>query len=481
MTSSSSPPAVEAVAVGDRACAPPAATTTTTTTTADGAATTTTTPTSPAPTTTSSSKISLHDGLALGGFWEGGSASREDGVVAGDRYYNASSSSASSAAAAAVVVVDASEQREEIRRLPLLMRILSEARPLSSVPVLIPVVSPTLPSPPGKDKDGEEQQDDEDDPVIRQAVDRLEDRAARYSAAEGIELVACQLAPAVCRKASRLKPLSRAAPPRPRAAGAGGGGTSSSSWTTDELEAVASSPLKGRRSTTRQLSSGSSIKRKFSGGPMKTKKGVEPSGGPDDSKEDEQGERYDDSDGDLSDVDQEELAVAGAVDGSPPQQKQRMLRRQSSRGRRESLAWASEDSQEATVIRALSELASLVVRSLKTSSQIEAEAGTGSTPSSRFALKIEDSILAEEKPPRSSNISVDRVFSMSGCDLASTVSSIMYHAPVLRHDHVAVRTSTYPFTKFDFLQCCSYFFLCVPPFSWIRLHCVALPYRKLPI
>ena len=69
---------------------------------------------------------------------------------------------------------------EEIARLPLFLRLLTQARPLSSVPFRN--------KPPHADQ------------LIDEAVARLEDRAAMYSSAETVQTVACHLAPAVCRK-----------------------------------------------------------------------------------------------------------------------------------------------------------------------------------------------------------------------------------------------------------------------------------------
>jgi hypothetical protein len=83
-----------------------------------------------------------------------------------------------------LVASGASDQERE--RLPILLRILSGARPLSS----IPVVTFT-----------DQQETDNDlDVLLETAVQRLEDCAATYTAAEGLEVVACHLAPAICRK-----------------------------------------------------------------------------------------------------------------------------------------------------------------------------------------------------------------------------------------------------------------------------------------
>ena len=95
---------------------------------------------------------------------------------------------------------------DELARLPTLLRLLSTCRPLVSV-------TTTTTSTKSKDDDDDNYNNnhtvstDDDNTLTRTVSQRLEDRAAMYSSAESVEVVACHLAPAVCRKVSRWKQL----------------------------------------------------------------------------------------------------------------------------------------------------------------------------------------------------------------------------------------------------------------------------------
>jgi hypothetical protein len=278
---------------------------------------------------------------------------------------------------------------EEVRRLPLLLRLLSSSRPLSCIPSF-----PLLPEP-----DAEENDEASSDAIIQQAVNRLEDRAALYSAAEGVEVVACHLAPYVCRKISRLMPLQKSA---------------AGEFATEDLSFVAANPVLSSRSKRQKTSSETPQNHRVASG---------------------DGNRSDDLQTDvLLDEDEDEDMVDASVDAAATSATNINKRRLTSE--RESVLGAgnAEDSQEATVTKTLSELALLVVQSLQTTPRKEDD---GEGEHSSLSLTIEDSILAEARQGSADIGSVGGAVVAS--DLGSMVASLMHHAPVLRHQHVAVR------------------------------------------
>lgn len=235
----------------------------------------------------------------------------------------------------------------EMRRLPTLLRVLAAARPLSSVPTF------------GELKDNVSTNDDEDK-ILNEAVRRLESRAAIYSVAEGVEVTSCHLAPSVCRKISKLKPLRTL---------------------TQETEDL----LLAR---------------------------------PNNADDMEVDDEHDDS---LSNDEEEvEQVSKGPVAN-------RASHRRSSVDPRLAIKTQGEDSQEANVVRILAELSSLVVQSLKPPKKDDDELID-------WSISMEESILAEPGSKVDKNVGGAMVSS----DLGATVVSLMHHAVVLRHDHVAV-------------------------------------------
>jgi hypothetical protein len=111
---------------------------------------------------------------------------------------------------------------------------------------------------------------------------------------------------------------------------------------------------------------------------------------------------------------------------------------------------AAEDSQEATVIKTLSELIALVVASLdpivpQNDDQPDDDHGKDATYNieegptlsaasgkGRLLLTIEDSILAESGRDGTGG-------AMEFSDVGSTVAAILHYAPALKSQHVAVR------------------------------------------
>lgn len=225
---------------------------------------------------------------------------------------------------------------EEIQRLPLFLRVLSLTRPLASISIL------------------EQQQDDDDDadadesnkarsgdPLVNRAVERLEHVAATHSVAEGVDVVTCHLAPSMSRKLSLVAPLTRSSKIDHHHHHHHG------EWDTAALAAVARNPRTSSRS------SGSKRKKSMLAGDdneeqvvstPEQKKGIDGSSDEEEEQEEEPEEK-------------EHQALS---DGLPPKKKRRR-----DAPRRDSMEVAAEDSQEATVVKTLSELATLVVTFLR--------------------------------------------------------------------------------------------------------------------
>lgn len=281
----------------------------------------------------------------------------------------------------------------EIHRLPLLLRLLSQARPLSAVPTLSLMNAADSSTTAASDRRSVDNDDDAYDPVIEQAVARMEDRAALHSAAEGVHVVACHLAPTICKRISRLPPLRK----------------KKKLWDTTELEIVAQHPL-GTSSTT---NNNNKQRRQLPDSPAYATPGN------DDGDDELQYSDLDHSD-EMDDGDN----VEGVAAIKSKKRKSSLID-----PRAASFANASEDSPEFAVLKTLQELARLTVASLSTTTTVSLS-------------KIDDSTLAEAARQAESVGGA-----MVSGDLGSTVAALMHHAPVLRHKHVAVRTH-HPLSKF---------------------------------
>lgn len=371
---------------------------------------------------------------------------------------------------------------EEIRRLPYLLRILSRTRPLASIQSFTTMKKSNSKIDGDNDDDvkNSNENNNKDDDVDR-LVDRLEDVTATYSVAEGIDVTTNHLAPSVAKTLSRLHPLVWKR---------NNNSTSSSCntnnnedgyayviddefargyWDTEDLASVARDPISKRR---RRSKNSSNKKIKLGHGRKNESEG----GGGGGDNTGTSGENlvaalstdddYDDGEEEIamtSAIETEDDIVVGAG-------------RRFSLHRRDSMKVAAEDSQESTVIKTLSELASLVVASLEPSSPLDApnqeednhhkhrqdvegegegeddqqqrHSRSGRRASSTLALNTDDSILSEKKAGNSGvssknngNIPVgaaERGGVMEGnSDLCSTIVAIMHHAPILQSRHVA--------------------------------------------
>jgi hypothetical protein len=216
---------------------------------------------------------------------------------------------------------------DEIRRLPLLLRILSASQPLSSIPS-ITQVSKSL--------------EDTIDPLVDDVVSRIEDVAATYSEAEGVDALTSYHASSICRKISRLSPLKREKRKR--------------QWKVQDLASVAESPGGGSPRKKRILTVGDEIQANEQNG---------------------------------NNSDNEE--ISGVDDMSVEDDAGTAAHGQSFDTRVEARA-ASADSQEAMTTRCLTEIASLVVASLVPfSPNKEEEEGS---PSSLSLSITADSLLS---------------------------------------------------------------------------------------
>ena len=307
---------------------------------------------------------------------------------------------------------------EELHRLPILLRILSSARPLAAIPKFSIVDKEKMDT---EKEDGQHQKKEDD--LLNEAVRRLEGRAASFSVAEGVEVVSCHLAPAMCRNISKLRPLQK---------------KSKNQYDTDSLAQVAAGPLQaGGLSSKRRKTEATSEK-----------------------------QVTDDDEDDLHDpmeLDNDDQLGEAELVGDSKKRHRSEKHADSSR-----LSWQSQDSQEANIARTLTELTSLVVQSLKPPKKEEEEGGELSTID--WSISMEDSILAEVR--QKNKTVVENVGgAMVGSDLGANIVALLHHAPVLRHDHVAVSLKDYN----AFSVCtCSSFSLMIS----CRLHCAEQPSPK---
>lgn len=315
------------------------------------------------PPTEKNPALSLHDALALGEI--------EAGLIAEKQ---------------------ARAEMEEIHRLPVLLRLLSSSRPLSSVPSFPPNSGNT-----------EEPGDQETsiDELADTVVSRLEDVAATYSCAESIDVLTNYLAPSLCKQLSKLPPLKRKR------------GQNDIEWETSDLVVVGAMRRSGFKR--RRVSETQSLRDQT------------------DSADELNQER-------------EDLSEAGVGMSSDEEQLPGNSNHGVSRRSLETHVGAgSEDSQEVMVSKTLSDLSALVVASLEPiRTDTDADGGLRN---GNLSLSVDDSALSE---PERNAMAVDGVsdIMVTGSDLGSTVASLMHYATVLRHRHVAVSKLDFAVIKF---------------------------------
>lgn len=308
----------------------------------------------------------------------------------------------------------------EIHRLPLLLRLLSASRPLSSLP--------DLPKESEGRKEGDEveteeeeeedkettSQDTEKDVWLDDIVQRLEDRAALYSAAEGVEVLAGHLAPHVCRKWSKLPSIPRTtkSPTSP---------LSSSYYDTSSLEQAARSV--GRR---RKLSETSLGALSEDGNVLDDYNRL-------DAIEEEEEEDNDDVGDHRSSIKRRKTSTSslGVIPLSS------LERRQSTQASLTDRELAAEDSQQALATKSWTELALLVSQSLQT--PLPTIHGDTNVRGIIPLTVDEASILAQAQPSTKGSNSESSTTGLMAADVSATLTSLLHHTPVLRYDHVAVR------------------------------------------
>ena len=369
--------------------------------------------------------LSLHDALALGEI--------ELGL---------SNSAASSA--------DESTTKHhiaELQRLPYLLRLLSKTRPLVTIPSLQDPSraqeSEVADAPNNLNPSENNSSSSQDDPLV-EAVRRLEHVAARYSTAEGVDVVTNYLLPVLTKSLSQLPPLVKDTSP---------GNNNYYKNTESLIQAAKYNPKASAKRRKRSAMSAASSS----------------SDGQQDHPNKE--EQYD-SDVEMDDVPITSNDTTKEETEGPHQKKQKIaLERRDSIGPDGSSVAVAEDSLEATVSKTLTELVTLVVHSLVPVQPIhldEADDGgdqegggehhhhssnSNNNSSSnhddpdhpqtqhqhghRLLLAMDDSILSESGK---GGIEESVGAAMGGSDLGSTIASIMHHAPVLRSQHVAVST-----------------------------------------
>lgn len=281
----------------------------------------------------------------------------------------------------------------EIQRLPYVLRLLSQTRPFASMSAVVPLPYDANVAITAADKDHKQ-----GDAVVDSVVNSLEDVAALYSAAEGIDVVMNHLAPTMTRKISRLKPLSFKR--------VNINGQDVVEWETSQLAEVARDPI--------------SLAKKRKSQPKSAQwTGSQPS---------DNGLLTSDEDPEIPDDDNNNDETTSIP-----------LKKRKRSHRRDSLEDATADSQEATFVKIVSELTSLVVRSLeqngfqKNSSSQDADDEPHDSGVGSLALSTDDSILSEYSPATDD----DGGGAMEGSDLGSTIAAIMHYSPVLQSRHVS--------------------------------------------
>lgn len=279
------------------------------------------------------------------------------------------------------LVLDSQRRNDEIRRLPLFLRMLSASQPLSSIPSLTKKVH-------------ESSDEDTSDPLVDQVVSRLDHVASKFSAAEEVDGLTSFHVPTITRKISRLRPLTK--------------NKRKLQWDTEDLALVAASPL------------GPPLRKK-----RRTLEGVSSADGPaeaDDAQADEDANIMSgDDDMSIEEEDKGDTAVWNAMIPGNAQGT-------------ESRNTVPSDSQEAMTTKGLIEIAKLVVASLEPIADNKEDEDGHSSVSLPITI---DALVSE---PASEYVTGSGG-TVGGCDLGAIVSALMHHAPVLRHCHVAVSTA----------------------------------------
>lgn len=243
--------------------------------------------------------------------------------------------------------------KEEISRLPLFLRLLSASQPLAAIPVLLP-------------NQVSRKQEMSSDPLLDSVVSKLEDVAAMYSEAEGIDALTACHAPNLTRRLSKVTPLKR----------------KQGGWLTSELTSTGGLQKKRRLSNEVHYNTAS--------------------------------ESDDDMviDADIQTPFEELPREAADAGNSIPNNN--LIKEIGKLHRKSDATMLKEDSQEALVSKILQELTGLVVDALKNPALDD--------DGNPVALKSKaDSILAEA----------------DATGVGPTLAALMYHLPVLRHEHVA--------------------------------------------
>lgn len=292
------------------------------------------------------------------------------------------------------------ENYEEVHRLPVLLRLLQACQPLAAIPNFI----------------GYERDESSDgapgvpDKLISEVVELLEDRAATYSSAESVQVVASNLAPAAARYFSRIPPLGVDKSSFIRRNQNWNDFTSLEPlYNTSELEVVLAEansdhPLASNKINDIKVGKG-----------KKRKRTLHP---------DTDVYNKDDSEGSANEMD-----IVG-------DRSETLLEKQTQEN--------SEDSQQFAVVKSMRDLILSIVLSLKQSSATsEVASGNGiedegeaitvvncSTNKSLY-FSIQESILGESARLSKQN-------QTSFCDLPATLASILHCLPCIRHRHVSV-------------------------------------------
>jgi hypothetical protein len=328
------------------------------------------------------------------------------------------------------------ELEEQRHRLPILLRLLAAARPHASIPTFAGWNDQTTfhdnnhstPNPNNNDNNNNSQSPDV---LVDQVVSKLEDMAATHSGAEAMDVVTLSIVPTVTRKISRVPPLRRKQVAR------SGDGVVVTMWDTQELSVFHSTnpnssapfshhhhhPLK-RQNSELVLASSGHLRQQLS--------------------EDEDDDQFNDEDDDDDDNIHRQMALDEDDPMDEDVHRKSQKRKSNSIRRRSNVLDSmdrkrlhSEDSPEAMVTSTMSELVTLVLNSLQPK---EGGGGNNNNDDDDDGDAVEGGAGAATTST-SSRLLHDLVLSSQSSDGGSAMASILHHAPVLRHQHVAVRSN----------------------------------------
>lgn len=337
------------------------------------------------------------------------------------------------------------ELEEQRLRLPILLRLLNASRPHASIPTFAGWNDHHQPPPQEPNNDDNPElliptnltDSTTADALVDHVVSKLEDMAATHAGAEAMDVVTLSIVPSVTRKLSRVPPLRRKQVVRKD-----GKHDVTTVWDTQELAQFHSMSSADQQNQQQFHHHNHPLKRQSSELVLGSSDAHHPHNQLSDDDEDDPLDDHDDNIDHPMDIDE----VDDRMDEGKPQPKSQ--KRKSSNRRRSSMRDSierkklhSEDSPEAMVTSTMSELVTLVLQSLQPEERSRGSGGNGEEDDEEDDA-VQGGGSGAATTSTSSRLLHDLVLSSQSSDGGSAMAAIMHHAPVLRHQHVAVRSLT---------------------------------------